>query len=93
MQGMHASEEFKRQLENYRLTTAQIIYHMPDHPDFLQEYIWQELDLAPRFPVLKKFLHFWSHNLDGKLHSIIVASVGIIKPAEFITADALFQIQ
>ena len=89
---MTASEDFKRQLENYRLTTAQIIYHMPDHPAFLQEYIWQELDIAPRFPVLKKFLHFWTDNLDGKLHSIIVASVGIIKPAEFIHADALYQL-
>lgn len=90
---MTASEDFRRQLENYRLTTAQIIYHMPDHPSFLQEYIWQEYDMAPKFPVLRKFLHFWSDNLDGKLHSIVVASVGIIKPAELLSADALFQLQ
>ena len=67
------SGEFKKQLALYRLTTAQIIYHMPDHPGLLQEFIWQELDIAPRYPVLRKFLHFWTDNLDGKLHSIIVA--------------------
>ncbi len=71
------------QLQNYRLTTAQIFYRMPDHPALLQEFVWQELDLAPRFPVLKKFLHFWEQNLDGKLHSVKVAHVELIKPAEF----------
>ena len=34
----------------YRLTTAEIIYHMPDHPDLLQSFVWQKLDLAPDFP-------------------------------------------
>ncbi len=71
------------QLQNYRLTTAHIIYRLPDHPAFLQEYIWQELDLAPRFPVLAKFLRFWEENLEGKLHSVQVAHAELIKPAEF----------
>lgn len=71
------------QLENYRLTTAHIFYHMPDHPKFLQEYIWQELDLAPKFPGLKKFLDFWESQLDGKLHSVTVAHSKLIKPAQF----------
>lgn len=69
--------------QNYRLTTAEIIYHMPDHYSLLQSYIWQELDLAPDFPVLKEFLDFWEKSLDGKLHSVKVASCEIIKPAQF----------
>ena len=79
--------DFARQLQDYRLTTAEILYHMPDHPDLLQAFIWQELDIAPRFPVLCRFLDFWSRTLDGKLHSVRVASVGLIKPAEFRFAD------
>ena len=71
------------QLQNYRLTTAHILYRMPDHPAFLQEYVWQELDLAPGFPVLAKFLHFWERNLDGKLYAVKVAHAQLIKPAEF----------
>ncbi len=68
------------QTREYRLTTAEILYHLPDHPDLLQTYIWQGLDLAPRFPTLRKFLDFWSSNLDGKLHSIRVASATPARP-------------
>ena len=75
------------QLAGYRLTTAEILYHMPDHPLVLQSYIWQELDLAPKFPVLKGFLDFWSANLDGKLHSVRVAARGIVSAAEIDVSD------
>jgi uncharacterized protein Usg len=71
-----------RQMKGYRLTTAEILYHRPDHPVLLQSYVWQEYDIAPRFPVLNKFLQFWTRELDGKLHSVRVAATGIIAPAE-----------
>ncbi|MEQ8355857.1 MAG: Usg family protein [Kiloniellaceae bacterium] len=71
-----------RQLNDYRLTTAEILYHLPDHPKLLQSYIWQEYDLAPRYPELRKFLDFWESNLDGPLHSVTVANIPIIKPAD-----------
>ena len=48
--------KFELALRGYRLTTAEILYHMPDHPSVLQSFIWQELDIAPKFPVLTKFL-------------------------------------
>lgn len=62
------------ELPDYRLTTAEILYHMPDHPGVLQTFVWQDLDLAPRFPVLHRFLDFWTRNLDGRLHSVRIAS-------------------
>ncbi|HQT65995.1 MAG: Usg family protein [Rhodospirillales bacterium 20-60-12] len=71
------------QLQNYRLTTAEILYRLPDHPELLQTYLWQDLDIAPKFPVLQKFLDFWDRELEGKLHSVRVASTTIIKPAEW----------
>lgn len=79
-------------LRDYRLTTAEILYHMPDHPALLQSYVWQELDLAPKFPVLQKFLDFWEATLDGKLHSVKVASAQLINPAEFRYARGLVSI-
>ncbi len=82
--------DFAKQLKDYRLTTAEILYHLPDHPALLQSFIWQELDIAPRFPVLKKFLNFWTLNLDGKIHSVRVASTELIRPAEFRMANASF---
>ena len=71
------------QLDGYRLTTAQILYHLPDHPSLLQTYVWQEYDIAPRFPRLEQFLDFWSRTLDGKLHSVQVVSAKLISPAEW----------
>lgn len=79
-----------QQLQGYRLTTAEITYHLPDYPALLQKFIWQNLDLAPKFPELYNFLEFWEHNLDGKLHSVLVASSELIHPAEFSIADGEF---
>lgn len=74
--------DLRLQLLNYRLTTAEILYHLPDHPSLLQSYVWQEYDLLPEFPVLKGFLDFWEQNLDGKMHSVKVTSVKVIQTSE-----------
>lgn len=83
---------FSLQLRDYRLVTAEILYHLPDHPGLLQAYIWQDYDLAPRLPILHKFLDFWSHNLDGKLHSVKVATSEIITPGKWRHAETLISI-
>lgn len=77
------STDFARQLEGFGLTTANILYAFPDHPKLLQTYVWQDYDLAPRFPTLRKFLDFWRRELEGPLHSVTVAHSVLIKPAEF----------
>jgi uncharacterized protein Usg len=79
--------DLARQLSGHRLTLVEIIYHMPDHPGILQSFIWQALDLAPRFPVLHRFLDFWSRNLDGKLHEVRIAQSSLLKPAEMRFTD------
>lgn len=69
------------QLKDYRLTTAEILYHVPDYPAVLQAYIWQEVDLAPEYPVLRRFLDFWDRELDGKVHSVRIATSRLVRPA------------
>lgn len=71
-------------LKDYRLTTAEIIYRLPDHPVLLQSFVWQDLDIAPRFPVLNKFLAFWEKEIEGKLHSVKIANTQLITPAKFV---------
>lgn len=83
------SQDFLHQLAGYGLTTARILYRMPDHPDFLQTYVWQDYDLAPRFPELHKFLDFWRRELDGPLHSITVAHAHLIRPAEIVNVNGV----
>ena len=80
------------QFNDYRLTTAEILYHLPDHPALLQSFIWQNYDIAPRYPELRKFLDFWTHQIEGKLHSVILASRGIISAAEIGFANAEFRL-
>ena len=79
-------------LLDWRLTTAEILYHMPDHPLILQTYVWQELDAVPDFPTLKKFLNFWERELEGRLHSVKIAACELIKPSEAIFCKGEFRI-
>lgn len=85
--------DLETQIKDYRLTTAQIFYHMPDYQEILQEFIWQEYDLAPKFPELKKFLDFWENKIDGKLHSVYVAKKEIITNSDYRNADWLGTVQ
>jgi len=71
-----------RDLENYGLTTAQIVYRLPDHRDVLQEFLWQHYDVFPQFPGLEKFLAFWEEKIEGPLHSVTVAHARLIRPTE-----------
>ena len=80
------------QRKDYRLTTAEILYRLPDHPGILQSYIWQEFDLAPRFPALRKFLDFWRRELDGKVHSVRVASASLIRSPSYRSPGAYLRL-
>ena len=50
------SEDFRKQALGYGLTTAHILYRRPDHRWLLQSYVWQNYDLFPEFPELRRFL-------------------------------------
>ena len=85
--------DVKLQLLGYRMTTAEILYHLPDHPKLLQSFIWQHLDMAPDFPVLRRFLDFWVRNIDGKLHSVKVARAPLITENELRYAGITLNLQ
>jgi uncharacterized protein Usg len=72
-----------RQLEGFSLTTAEILYRLPDFPRLLQSYVWQDYDVAPNFPKLADFLDYWTANLDGPLYRVRVAHRRLIGPQEF----------
>jgi uncharacterized protein Usg len=80
------------QLAGYRLTTAEILYHLPDYPDLLQTFVWQTLDLAPEYPRIRKFLTFWESEIEGRLHSVRIAGGQLIKPAAVGHCDAIVRV-
>ena len=87
------SADFRRQLQGYGLTTASILYRLPDYPKILQTFIWQQYDLQPHFPELRRFLDFWTRSLDGPLHSVTVSHTGLIRPAEMRAINGEFYLQ
>lgn len=85
--------DFVRQLQGYSLATVEIHYYLPDHPSLLQQFIWQQYDLAPSFPRLAKFLDHWRREIEAPLHSIRVAHSKLIKPSEWRAVDGIITIQ
>jgi len=87
-----ASKDFLIRLEGYGLTTAEIHYHLPDHPALLQQFVWQDYDLAPAFPGLKAFLEYWQGELAGALHSVRIAHNHLVQPSEWKAVDGIFRL-
>jgi uncharacterized protein Usg len=73
--------ELARQFRGQRLTTAEVIYYLPDHPALLQRFLWQTLDLPPEFPRVYEFLDFWRREIDAVIHSVTCSAVGLVMPA------------
>ncbi len=72
----------RNEAEDFGLTTAQIVYHLPDNHELLQDFLWQQFDLCPQFPRLRHFLAFWEEKIEGPLHSVTVAHARLIHPLE-----------
>lgn len=88
-----AHELNKVLLEGYGLTTAQILYWLPDNPKIIAPaFVWQFHDIAPKFPELKKFLDFWRSEIDGKLHSVTISHSPLIRAREFVYVNSVYEI-
>ena len=82
MTGRTVDASFRRMLEGYSLTSAEVLYRMPDHPSLLQTFFWQFEDMAPDYPRLKRFLDHWEREIEAIIQSVRVMHQGLIKPRE-----------
>ena len=73
-------EDLEAQLMGKRLTTAEVLYYIPDHPTLLQSFLWQTLDEAPDFPRIQHFLDFWRREIDAVIHSVAISAAGQVTP-------------
>ena len=89
---MQNRSDFELQLAGYGITTAHILYRIPDFESVLQTYVWQEYDLAPDFPEMRKFLEFWEEKLDGPLHSVRYTHQRLIGPNEWRKVSGDFKV-
>lgn len=77
-----ADDDFKERLAGGSLLTAEILYYRPDYPSLLQGFVWQTIDIAPKFPRLAGFLDHWRREIEAVIHSISIAHSGLLQPAE-----------
>ena len=87
-----SSTETELLLRGHGMTTAEILYRMPDARAILQTFVWQDYDLAPDFPKLTGFLDYWREELDGPLHSVRYCHERLIKPGEWRRVNGEFLI-
>lgn len=81
--------DFENQLRGERLTTAEVLYYMPDHPALLQAFLWQTQDHAPDFPRIRQFLDHWKREVEAVIHSVRVSIVGGVSPGQFRRVEEL----
>jgi len=72
--------ETELMLKGYGLTTAEMTYRMPDYPNVLNTFVWQDYDQAPDHNRLLGFIDFWREELEGALHSVRFCHRKLIRP-------------
>ena len=84
--------ETELMLKGYGLTTAEMLYRMPDHPHVLNTYVWQDYDLAPDHNRLLDFIAFWRESIEGPLHSVRFTHRREIRAGEWTSCSGEFRI-
>ena len=87
-----ADKDFVFRIRNYSLMTLNIFYYMPDHQHIIQEFLWQTMDLKPKYPRIKEFLKFWQEEIDAKIKEIQIGETGGLQPSKYKSIDQVFKI-
>lgn len=85
--GRIVDPDFSARLSGAGLATAEILYRLPDHPAIVQTFIWQTMDIAPRFPRIRSFLDFWRADIEAAIEQVRIAHSRLVKPAEWRAID------
>ncbi|MDG4650349.1 usg protein [Roseibacterium sp. SDUM158017] len=85
-----ANTETELLLKGYGLTTAEMVYRLPDYRNVLNTFVWQEYDLAPDYPRLFEFIEFWQDRIEGPLHSVHFVHRRMISSGEWRNVTGTF---
>ena len=54
------------------LVTLNIFYWMPDYENILQQFVWQTIDVKPKYPRIYRFLDYWHNNIDAVMNEVVI---------------------
>ena len=54
------------------LITLNVFYWMPDYDNILQQFIWQTMDVKPKYPRVHIFLDYWYKNIDAVVSEVVI---------------------
>ena len=55
------------------LVSLRVFYYMPDYRDLIQEFMWQTVDVKPKYPRVNRFLNYWKDNIEAVIKEVKVA--------------------
>ena len=54
------------------LVTLNVFYWMPDYENILQQFVWQSIDVKPKYPRIYRFLDYWHNNIDAIVNEVVI---------------------
>ncbi len=88
---MLQDEEFVLRLKGYSLVTVNVLYYMPDHRSILNEFIWQTMDIRPRYPRIEQFLDYWHREIDAVVKEVRVSDGECFVPSRYTNITEMFR--
>jgi uncharacterized protein Usg len=88
---MSDDDEFSLRMKGYSLVTVNVLYQMPDYRNLVQEFVWQTLDLSPRYPRVERFLDYWRTEIDAIIKEVKLSdSKAHFNPSRFARVTQIF---
>lgn len=76
-------------VRNKVLVSLRVFYYMPDYRDIIQEFMWQTMDIKPKYPRVNKFLNYWKENIEAVIADVEMAEMD--KKPKYRSVDDIFK--
>ena len=84
------SQDFEKMVRGFGLTTMDVTYDRLDFPSMVQTFTYQQYDLWPKFPYMRRVIECISSKT--RVRRVIIAHARLIKPAELRMVGAEFRL-
>jgi uncharacterized protein Usg len=82
--------DFRGELIGKRhLVTVSVLYYLPDHPSLINEFLWQTMDLGPKYPRIGQFLDFWRREIDATIKEVMISGSRSLAPRMVLKIDEM----